>query len=366
MRRVEDRFSGHTAVMALALVLIAIVAAQGCSKTRSDAAIQTDIQSRFYSDEGLKATNVQVLVDRSQVTLTGHVPTAEMRDRAVKIAGATSGVKLVEDRITLAQSAPAPTEATAEQATPARETPKPIRAKPKRKTRTAREYKPAPKPKALSTEPAPARPEGVPVETQQPTETANETTAPTQPVVQEAPPPQPETVTIPAGTHVSVRTTQAIDSSKDKAGQVFRASLDAPIFVNGQAVVPAGADVSIRLAVAKAAGRMTGTSELELQLVKLVAWGRSYPLTSNVYAATGKSRGKDTAKKVGVGAAVGAIIGAIAGGGKGAAIGAATGAGAGTAVQLATRGQQVKAPSETLLDFELQQPVTVTLPPPQP
>ncbi len=73
----------------------------------------------------------------------------------------------------------------------------------------------------------------------------------------------------------------------------------------------------------------------------------------------GKGRGGDTAKKVGGGAAVGAIIGAIAGGGKGAAIGAGVGAGAGTAVQVFTRGQQVKVPSETLLEFRLEQPVSV-------
>ena len=57
------------------------------------------------------------------------------------------------------------------------------------------------------------------------------------------------------------------------------------------------------------------------------------------------------------------VIGAIAGGGKGAAIGAAAGAGAGGAYQAATRGKQVKVPSETKLDFQLEQPVTVTVMP---
>jgi hypothetical protein len=56
---------------------------------------------------------------------------------------------------------------------------------------------------------------------------------------------------------------------------------------------------------------------------------------------------------------VGAIIGAIAGGGKGAAIGAGAGSAAGAGVQVFTRGQQVKVPSETLLEFRLQQPAMV-------
>ena len=63
---------------------------------------------------------------------------------------------------------------------------------------------------------------------------------------------------------------------------------------------------------------------------------------------------------IGGGAAAGAVIGAIAGGGKGAAIGAAAGAGAGTGVQALTKGEQIKLPSETLLEFQLKAPLTVT------
>ena len=53
------------------------------------------------------------------------------------------------------------------------------------------------------------------------------------------------------------------------------------------------------------------------------------------------------------------FIGALAGGGKGAAIGAAAGAGVGGGVQAATKSQQIKLPSETILNFTLQAPVTV-------
>jgi len=62
---------------------------------------------------------------------------------------------------------------------------------------------------------------------------------------------------------------------------------------------------------------------------------------------------------VGAGAAIGSIIGGIAGGGKGAAIGAAAGGGVGGGVQAATKGQQIKLPSETVLNFTLQNPLTV-------
>lgn len=54
-----------------------------------------------------------------------------------------------------------------------------------------------------------------------------------------------------------------------------------------------------------------------------------------------------------------ARTGGIAGGGKGAAIGAGTGAGLGAGSEIMTKGDQVKIPSETLLDFTLQQSVTI-------
>jgi hypothetical protein len=154
--------------------------------------------------------------------------------------------------------------------------------------------------------------------------------------------------------------TDSIDSSKNKTGEIFLAVLEDPVPLKGNDAIPKGTDVYVRLAEAKSAGRIRGSSELELQLDKMEFQGRTYPLVSSSYEEKGKSRGKETATRVGIGAGVGAAIGAIAGGGKGAAIGAAIGGGGATAVQVFTRGKQVKVPSETLLDFQLQAPVTVT------
>lgn len=87
--------------------------------------------------------------------------------------------------------------------------------------------------------------------------------------------------------------------------------------------------------------------------------GQTVPLVTGDYELKGKSRGASTAKRTIGGAAVGTIIGAIAGGGKGAGIGAAVGGGAGAESEIITKGDQVKVPSETLLDFTLQQDVTI-------
>lgn len=166
-------------------------------------------------------------------------------------------------------------------------------------------------------------------------------------------------VTIPAGQSLLVRMIDGVDSAKNHVGDVFHASLETDLNVNDVLVARKGTDVYGRLANAQEAGHISGSSELQLELTRLVIDGKDYPVVSSDYTLKGKGRGKNTAEKVGGGAAVGAIIGAIAGGGKGAAIGAGVGAGAGGAVQVLTRGQQVKVPSETLLEFRLQQPATV-------
>ena len=165
--------------------------------------------------------------------------------------------------------------------------------------------------------------------------------------------------TIPAGTNLLVRMIDSVDSKENRVGDRFRASLETDLVVDEVVVAKKGTEVVGRLSEAKEAGHISGSSELKLELTDIVINQRNYPIVTGDYQMKGKGRGGDTAKKVGGGAVAGAIIGAIAGGGKGAAIGAGVGAGAGTAVQVFTRGQQVKVPSETLLEFRLEQAATV-------
>ena len=181
------------------------------------------------------------------------------------------------------------------------------------------------------------------------------------PVAAATPAPAPGgAITIPAGQSILVRMIDGVDSSKNHVGDVFHASLETDLTVGDTLVARKGTDVYGRLAEAQKSGNFSGRSELQLELTRLVIDGHDYPIVSSDYTLQGKGQGSSTAKKVGGGAAVGAIIGAIAGGGKGAAIGAAAGGATGGAVQVLTKGAQVKIPSETLLEFRLQQPVSVT------
>ena len=326
----------------LLVALLVVVLAVDCAKKSDDAALVTSIQSQMFADQLLKNANLQVTSDNGQITLTGTVPSASAHLDAYKIASQTPGVTKVNDQIIVQEA----------QAQP----PQPEPAKPAKQTRKAHVKKraPAQEDAQFANNPPPPPMEATPAGPPQP--------APA-PAPQPPPPPQPKQVQIAASTTLTIRMIDGVDSSVNRAGEIFHASLENPIVVDNQVIVSRGADVYVRLVDANSAGKFSGKSDLHLELVKLEFQGQSYPLVSSTYSLAGSSRGKDTATKVGGGAVIGAIIGALAGGGKGAAIGAGVGGAGGGVYQGMTHGKQVKIPSETKLDFQLDQPVTVTVMP---
>jgi hypothetical protein len=167
-------------------------------------------------------------------------------------------------------------------------------------------------------------------------------------------------VTLPAGEPILVRMIDGVDSKRNVVGDTFKASLETDLAVNNVLVARRGSDAFVRLAYSKEARGLSGSSELQLELTRIIIDGREFPVVSGEYTMKGKGRGGDTAKKVGGGAIVGAIIGGVAGGGTGAAIGAGVGGAAGAGAEILTRGRAVRVPTETLLEFRLDQPVTVT------
>jgi hypothetical protein len=168
-------------------------------------------------------------------------------------------------------------------------------------------------------------------------------------------------VTVPAGTRILVRIADSIDSSTQKAGYRFTASLETNLQADDVVVARRGTPVYGVLATASSAGKMKGSSELGLELTDIVINGNSYPLLTSTYEIEGKGEGSNTAKKVVGGAGLGALIGGLVGGGKGAGIGVLAGAGAGTAVAATKKGQQLSIPSESLLEFRLAQPVALPI-----
>lgn len=161
-----------------------------------------------------------------------------------------------------------------------------------------------------------------------------------------------------AGSEVTIRMIDSVDSERDRMGATFRASVDEPVLdANGNTLIPRGADAVVKLVDDEQSGKLAGKTVLTLNLMSVQVNGQPVEINTQNVSEQSASRTARSAKVIGGTAVVGAIIGAIAGGGKGAAIGTAAGAGAGTVAQVATKGQRVRIPSETRLTFTLQQPV---------
>ncbi len=336
------RRTGYQAaiVIAVCTVLLGACNALNLSQQPDDKAIASEIQAKLFQDPVLKTRDIRVVSQKGVVALSGTVSTDQEKATVESLAGQASGVKQVINQLTVLGSSATPSPAPETASEPA---PAPAPRRPARRSRSATASSAS---AAAETAPVQAAP--------RPVESAS---APPPPP---PPPPQPQRITIPSGTVVTVRTIDSIDSAQNRPGEEFAASVESPVVVENRVVIPQGADARLRLVQAKSAGHMTGSSELQLELIALTVNGNTHNVESGYYELRGASRGKRTAETVGGGAGLGALIGAIAGKGKGAAIGAAVGAGAGTAVQAATRGQQVKIPSETKLDFTLKTPITVT------
>lgn len=181
--------------------------------------------------------------------------------------------------------------------------------------------------------------------------------APAQPAYQIAKNP----VTLPLGTLIQLRTGESVDSKRAKGGEPVQFTMVEDVTFGGVLAIPRGATVHGMIASVKnvGAGRLTGNSELALQLTSLDLGGQSYPLQTDQFKVKAPGKGGRTARNIMGGALLGAVIGGAAGGGSGAAIGAAAGGGAGTAASAATSGPAAWIPAEAEVTFHLAAPVTV-------
>lgn len=335
------------------VLLTVLGVAVGCARKPDDAKITSAIQASFNGDSGLQGKQLGVQAENGAVTISGTVDNQAERDAAARYAAAVPGVRQVVNNLQISGTA-APAQ-TAQAEPPAVAPPK-VRVEKPSPVRRRRHTMSASGDDDSAPPPATPEPEAQDQQNQPPAQpSAVAAPAPPPP----APPPPPQKAIIPSGTALSIRLVDTIDSDSSQQGQTFHATLESPLAVNGQLVVPAGYDVQGHVVDVKSAGKFAGKSELTLQLDRISVGGNYYDIQTNTYHREANSRGKDTAEKVGAGTVIGAVLGGILGGGKGAAVGAAAGGGVGGGVQASTKGQQIKLPSETVLSFTLQSPVTV-------
>ncbi len=228
----------------------------------------------------------------------------------------------------------------------------------------------APRPAPVSPATPPAQPAPMPAPVSQP---AVQTPAPP-PIVETAkveppsapayePPsaPKPNTVTVPAGTPLTVRLSETLSSERNQSGDQFSAVLDQPLVVDGFVIAERGARAHGRIVELERSGRVRGVAKIAIELTQIkTSDGQNVKINTGAFSKQAETTRNKDAAKVGVGAALGAAIGAIAGGGKGAAIGAGAGGAAGAGDVALTRGAPAELRVETRVSFRLSQPVTLT------
>jgi len=173
----------------------------------------------------------------------------------------------------------------------------------------------------------------------------------------------PRLLNLPAGTLITVRTTQPLSSDHNRPGDSFTTVLDQSIVARGWVVVRRGQVVMGRVVTAQKAGHGNASSQLAVELSDLtLVDGQPISIRTELAQVSGgnPSRSRNEGAIVGATTGTGAVIGAIAGGGPGVAIGAAVGAAAGVAGVLSTRDKATELESETLLTFRLQNPVDIS------
>ena len=156
-------------------------------------------------------------------------------------------------------------------------------------------------------------------------------------------------IVIPAGTAITVRLIDGIDSTRTAAGQRYRGTVDDPVILGNRTVIPRGADCTVQIAAVEE------NKEVAIKLYDVTVNGKARDVVAE-YAnlqAQGTSNPSKSVRRAAILGGTGAAIGGIAGGGKGAAIGAISGAGLGAISGAAAKGKTLNLPPETRLSFEL-------------
>jgi len=154
---------------------------------------------------------------------------------------------------------------------------------------------------------------------------------------------------IDAGTTLTIRLSDTLDSSRQSTGHKFSAILEGALSKNGVTVAPAGSKVYGVISEAVKARRLAGNAKIMITLTDININGTITPITTSAINALTESTARGTTGKV----AKGAAIGALADGSSGARDGAKIGLG----VAILKGGNQVVVPAGTLLDFKLTAPL---------
>ena len=383
-------FSG-IGVIALAGTMALAQDAAPSSGPRTDGQIEMDVVHALDASQALKNDLITAATIQGEVTLSGTVSSDSSKQLAESIVKGVPGVTNVHNNLKIGNPADDANAQGAPLNDPANDMADAQGAPPQDNGQNAPSINQAPPPNwngqnqqqpAYGQNPPPAYPQNQPYPQSQPGYgQPGYGQAPPPPGYGQAPPPpgygqQPGyaqapppprysipngPVTVPQGTLIQVRTSEAVNSKRAKEGEPVQFTVIQDVTMGGVLAIPRGATLHGVISEVKRSekGSLTGSNELALQLTSLDLMGQSYPLQSDQFKVKGPGKGARSAENTIGGALVGAIIGGAIGRGTGAAVGAAAGGAAGAAGSAASSGPGVWIPAEALVSFHLAAPVTV-------
>jgi hypothetical protein len=90
-------------------------------------------------------------------------------------------------------------------------------------------------------------------------------------------------VTLPAGSVISVRLADNVDSSHGHVGDLLTGTVDPSVLIGNQVVIPRGTEAHMRMVEDKKGHHLHGKAEVELELVSLVINGQRLFVESDSY-----------------------------------------------------------------------------------
>jgi hypothetical protein len=356
------------------------------SNVVSDAQVEANVLSALAGASSLADQPISTTTTYGVVTLNGTVKDDASKKLAAQLASTSPGVKKVVDSLEIGDVGAAAAAATPEGAAPLpNNAPPPDQSaqqdqttQPDQNAQGAPQEQTYPPQQANEPQGQHQAPQGMPRRNCPPLYTPDGRPYPPPPGCESAaagesqyPGQQPyqgqypgqvggKQVTVAAGAPLQIRVSQGMDGKHSQVGTTFNGILMNDVMAGGAIALPRGSEVQGTVVDAKAAGGLTGSGALALQLTGISIGGQQYPLESAVWGVNGPSKtGQTVNNTIGLGL-LGAVIGGVAGGGPGAAVGAVAGGTAGLATSAATSGPQAFVPAESLLNFRLAQPTTVT------
>jgi hypothetical protein len=314
----------------------------------SDGQIEMDVVHALDGSKALKNDMITAATIQGEVTLTGTVSSVASSELAESIAARVSGVVKVQNNLTVGDPQAPAADPGAQQMADSQPDDAAAPAPDAGPNQPQGPYPPAQAPYPQGQSPYPqARPQYAPPPPQY--------AAPRAPAYQPASGP----VTIPQGTLLQLRTSEAVVSKRAKDGEPVQFTVIQDVAMGGVLAIPRGAVVHGVVSEVKKAGELSGSPELALRLTSLDLGGQSYPLDTDQFKVKGPSKtGRTVSNAVG-GGILGTIIGCAVGRGVGCAVGAGAGVAAGTAASAATPGPNAWIPAEALVTFHLNTAVTV-------